>query len=262
MTNLMHWSFCYLHTNDGFGNISNYHAQQLRSKLFLSFSSFKLFDIPHYVKFNKNQLLLSQTVIWNSMWFFFSITAPSLRSRFPTPHNLIEFQCDSNYYGRKNQFVYGAEFSFPNLIMKMLFIFQWENSNGIAINQTYSLWKLTVDKYWFRVKGILAWVENSIWLIRIAFHLLIILGNAEESNLFSSLFNFVLLLSSFSENSQLDDLYTRYRKRLRKSLFISGLGISLVSCLISIILCCVGSQVNSFFSSLSQSFKFPVEKFM
>ncbi|XP_065078953.1 adenylate cyclase type 2 isoform X2 [Ochlerotatus camptorhynchus] len=40
-----------------------------------------------------------------------------------------------------------------------------------------------------------------------------------------------------SENSHLDDLYTRYRQRLRKSLFISGLGISILSCLISIILC-------------------------
>ncbi|XP_070504042.1 adenylate cyclase type 2 isoform X5 [Chironomus tepperi] len=44
------------------------------------------------------------------------------------------------------------------------------------------------------------------------------------------------------EDSQLDDLYTRYRKRLRKSLFISGLGISLISCLVSIILCSIGSQ--------------------
>ncbi|XP_062560157.1 adenylate cyclase type 2 isoform X2 [Armigeres subalbatus] len=39
-----------------------------------------------------------------------------------------------------------------------------------------------------------------------------------------------------TENSHLDDLYTRYRQRLRKSLFISGLGISILSCLISIIL--------------------------
>ncbi|KAG5670772.1 hypothetical protein PVAND_001012 [Polypedilum vanderplanki] len=45
-----------------------------------------------------------------------------------------------------------------------------------------------------------------------------------------------------SENSQLDDLYTRYRKRLRKSLFISGLGISFVSCMIAIIICSAGSQ--------------------
>lgn len=49
---------------------------------------------------------------------------------------------------------------------------------------------------------------------------------------------------SLTENSQLDDLYTRYRQRLRKSLFISGLGISLISCIVSIILCCIGSQVN------------------
>ncbi|XP_055628937.1 adenylate cyclase type 2 isoform X2 [Toxorhynchites rutilus septentrionalis] len=39
-----------------------------------------------------------------------------------------------------------------------------------------------------------------------------------------------------SENSHLDDLYTRYRQRLRKSLFISGLGISILSCLVSIAL--------------------------
>lgn len=57
--------------------------------------------------------------------------------------------------------------------------------------------------------------------------------------------------SSLTENSQLDDLYTRYRKRLRKSLFISGLGISLISCLISIILCYSGSQVNISLSTLS-----------
>ncbi|CAO1424898.1 unnamed protein product, partial [Diamesa serratosioi] len=46
-----------------------------------------------------------------------------------------------------------------------------------------------------------------------------------------------------TENTQLDDLYTRYRQRLRKSLFISGLGISLISCIISIIFCCIGSQI-------------------
>ncbi|XP_021709935.1 adenylate cyclase type 2 isoform X3 [Aedes aegypti] len=40
-----------------------------------------------------------------------------------------------------------------------------------------------------------------------------------------------------AENSHLDDLYTRYRQRLRKSLFISGLGISILACLISIIMC-------------------------
>lgn len=62
--------------------------------------------------------------------------------------------------------------------------------------------------------------------------------------------SFSFFLFVFSENSQLDDLYTRYRKRLRKSLFISGLGISLISCLISIILCYSGSQVNIFFQHL------------
>lgn len=54
----------------------------------------------------------------------------------------------------------------------------------------------------------------------------------------------LLIIFFLIENSQLDDLYTRYRKRLRKALFISGLGISLVSCIISIILCCIGSQVR------------------
>lgn len=67
-----------------------------------------------------------------------------------------------------------------------------------------------------------------------------------------------LLFFFFAENSQLDDLYTRYRKRLRKSLFISGLGISLVSCLISIILCSIGSQVNIFYNSQDKSLRFAV----
>lgn len=34
------------------------------------------------------------------------------------------------------------------------------------------------------------------------------------------------------ENSQLDDLYTRYRQRLRKSLFESGLTTAFVACII------------------------------
>ncbi|XP_055853746.1 adenylate cyclase type 2 [Episyrphus balteatus] len=38
-----------------------------------------------------------------------------------------------------------------------------------------------------------------------------------------------------AENAHLDDLYTRYRQRLRKSLFISGLSISLTTCLLSIL---------------------------
>lgn len=46
------------------------------------------------------------------------------------------------------------------------------------------------------------------------------------------------------ENSQLDDLYTRYRQRLRKSLFVSGLWICVISCLVSIIFCAIGSQVQ------------------
>ena len=92
-------------------SFANYHDQHLQLKLFLSSPSFMLFDIPHYVKFNNDQLLLSNISIRNSMWFFFLRKASSLRSRFRIPHNLIEFQCDSNYYGSKNQFVYGAEFS-------------------------------------------------------------------------------------------------------------------------------------------------------
>ncbi|XP_075161295.1 adenylate cyclase type 2 Ac76E isoform X2 [Haematobia irritans] len=39
-----------------------------------------------------------------------------------------------------------------------------------------------------------------------------------------------------AENIHLDDLYTRYRQRLRKSLFRSGLWISLAACLVSIII--------------------------
>ncbi|XP_067644332.1 adenylate cyclase type 2 isoform X2 [Eurosta solidaginis] len=39
-----------------------------------------------------------------------------------------------------------------------------------------------------------------------------------------------------AENIHLDDLYTRYRQRLRKSLFKSGLLISLVACIVSIII--------------------------
>lgn len=39
-----------------------------------------------------------------------------------------------------------------------------------------------------------------------------------------------------AENIHLDDLYTRYRQRLRKSLFTSGLLISLVACIVSIII--------------------------
>ncbi|XP_055908178.1 adenylate cyclase type 2 isoform X2 [Eupeodes corollae] len=40
---------------------------------------------------------------------------------------------------------------------------------------------------------------------------------------------------SSAENAHLDDLYTRYRQRLRKSLFISGLSISLAACILSIL---------------------------
>ncbi|XP_021709920.1 adenylate cyclase type 2 isoform X1 [Aedes aegypti] len=46
-----------------------------------------------------------------------------------------------------------------------------------------------------------------------------------------------------AENSHLDDLYTRYRQRLRKSLFISGLGISILACLISIIMCKLQEEI-------------------
>ncbi|KFB43382.1 AGAP010436-PA-like protein [Anopheles sinensis] len=46
-----------------------------------------------------------------------------------------------------------------------------------------------------------------------------------------------------AENSHLDDLYTRYRQRLRRSLFITGLGISTISCLISIVLCAMHDAI-------------------
>uniref|UniRef100_A0AAG5DS33 adenylate cyclase n=1 Tax=Anopheles atroparvus TaxID=41427 RepID=A0AAG5DS33_ANOAO len=46
-----------------------------------------------------------------------------------------------------------------------------------------------------------------------------------------------------SENSHLDDLYTRYRQRLRRSLFITGLGISMLSCVISIVLCALHDAI-------------------
>ncbi|XP_052891398.1 adenylate cyclase type 2 [Anopheles moucheti] len=46
-----------------------------------------------------------------------------------------------------------------------------------------------------------------------------------------------------SENSHLDDLYTRYRQRLRRSLFITGLGISILSCITSIVLCAVHDAI-------------------
>ncbi|XP_058066441.1 adenylate cyclase type 2 [Anopheles bellator] len=46
-----------------------------------------------------------------------------------------------------------------------------------------------------------------------------------------------------SENSHLDDLYTRYRQRLRRSLFMTGLGISILSCIISIVLCALHEAI-------------------
>ncbi|XP_050091677.1 adenylate cyclase type 2 isoform X2 [Anopheles aquasalis] len=46
-----------------------------------------------------------------------------------------------------------------------------------------------------------------------------------------------------SENSHLDDLYTRYRQRLRRSLFITGLGISILSCIVSIVLCALHEAI-------------------
>lgn len=45
-----------------------------------------------------------------------------------------------------------------------------------------------------------------------------------------------------AENTHLDDLYTRYRQRLRKSLFISGLSISLVACAVSMIVVLASDQ--------------------
>ncbi|XP_061516926.1 adenylate cyclase type 2 isoform X3 [Anopheles gambiae] len=46
-----------------------------------------------------------------------------------------------------------------------------------------------------------------------------------------------------TENSHLDDLYTRYRQRLRRSLFITGLGISILSCITSIVLCALHDAI-------------------
>uniref|UniRef100_A0A1B0FA81 Uncharacterized protein n=1 Tax=Glossina morsitans morsitans TaxID=37546 RepID=A0A1B0FA81_GLOMM len=43
-------------------------------------------------------------------------------------------------------------------------------------------------------------------------------------------------IGTTAEDIHLDDLYTRYRQRLRKSLFRSGLLISLVACVVSILI--------------------------
>uniref|UniRef100_A0A182NDL5 adenylate cyclase n=1 Tax=Anopheles dirus TaxID=7168 RepID=A0A182NDL5_9DIPT len=48
---------------------------------------------------------------------------------------------------------------------------------------------------------------------------------------------------AIAENSHLDDLYTRYRQRLRRSLFITGLGISILSCITSIVLCALHDAI-------------------
>lgn len=54
-----------------------------------------------------------------------------------------------------------------------------------------------------------------------------------------------IALSVFlDENYHLDELYTRYRQRLRKSLFTSGLSIALVASIIGIFFCCFLKQVN------------------
>ena len=55
-----------------------------------------------------------------------------------------------------------------------------------------------------------------------------------------TLFLFIIL----AENIHLDDLYTRYRQRLRKSLFRSGLLISLAACVVSIIIGIIYQQVS------------------
>lgn len=47
-----------------------------------------------------------------------------------------------------------------------------------------------------------------------------------------------------AEDIHLDDLYTRYRQRLRKSLFRSGLLISLVACVVSILIGIIFQQVS------------------
>lgn len=52
------------------------------------------------------------------------------------------------------------------------------------------------------------------------------------------------------ENSQLDDLYTRYRQRLRKSLFESGLTTAFVACIICL---CVLFYYQVIFNSFCSS---------
>lgn len=64
----------------------------------------------------------------------------------------------------------------------------------------------------------------------------------------------VFLLSFTGESSQLDDLYTSYRQRLRKSLFISGLNVAFVTCLISIVFCTQVRNIVTDFMQLQNVF--------
>ena len=57
------------------------------------------------------------------------------------------------------------------------------------------------------------------------------------------------------ENSQLDDLYTRYRQRLRKSLFESGLSTAFVACIICLCVLLSNQVVEFKFSYSSPSIK-------
>lgn len=57
-----------------------------------------------------------------------------------------------------------------------------------------------------------------------------------------------------AENTHLDDLYTRYRQRLRKSLFISGLSISLVACAVSMIVVLASDQVSGLTNIFPENF--------
>lgn len=68
------------------------------------------------------------------------------------------------------------------------------------------------------------------------------------SEVVTFLINFVPFFTSIgfltAEDLHLDDLYTRYRQRLRKSLFRAGLWISLAACVVSILIGVICQQVS------------------
>lgn len=81
--------------------------------------------------------------------------------------------------------------------------------------------------------------------VKISIDNLNLIREGEDTNL-TSFFPFLSFWfwSLLGQNPQLDDLYTRYRQRLRKSLFVSGLWISFAACIVSIIFCAIGTQVR------------------